>query len=174
MALSVPTDLIRSAYLGTPAGYLGSYHKSRYRRPRPAQAWAPIAPTIATPGHPAYPSGHATQAFLLSEFVKKIAPELKGPATVLANRIARNREIAGVHYRSDSKAGAWIAAEIMQLLDKHKGSLHHLMEAAEREWRSDSAKSHKVSKGVESLIEVKGTLDTSLFPVPPYIISDER
>ena len=25
MALSVPTDLIRSAYLGTPAGYLGSY-----------------------------------------------------------------------------------------------------------------------------------------------------
>ena len=28
MALSVPTDLIRSAYLGTPAGYLGSYHIS--------------------------------------------------------------------------------------------------------------------------------------------------
>ena len=29
MALSVPTDLIRSAYLGTPAGYLGSYQKTR-------------------------------------------------------------------------------------------------------------------------------------------------
>ena len=28
MALSVPTDLIRSAYLGTPAGYLGSYMES--------------------------------------------------------------------------------------------------------------------------------------------------
>jgi len=29
MALSVPTDLIRSAYLGTPAGYLGSYHNPK-------------------------------------------------------------------------------------------------------------------------------------------------
>ena len=32
MALSVPTDLIRSAYLGTPAGYLGSYRNSTIMR----------------------------------------------------------------------------------------------------------------------------------------------
>ncbi len=37
MALSVPTDLIRSAYLGTPAGYLGSYKISTLRSLDPSQ-----------------------------------------------------------------------------------------------------------------------------------------
>jgi hypothetical protein len=35
----------------------------------------------------------------------------------LAGRIARNREIAGLHYKSDSDAGAILAGEIFKILN---------------------------------------------------------
>ena len=34
----------------------------------------------------------------------------------LAGRIARNREIAGLHYKSDSDAGVFLAGEIFKIL----------------------------------------------------------
>jgi len=133
------------------AGLVVAYHKHRYARPRPAQIWAPIAPTIATPGHAAYPSGHASQTFLIAECMKLIAPEMGAICDTLASRIAENREVAGVHYRSDSLAGRWTARQIMKLQcgwDPHKKlpetpdvdalpntSFGKLVRAARNEWR---------------------------------------
>jgi membrane-associated phospholipid phosphatase len=74
------------------------------------------------PGHAAYPSGHATQSFLIARCLA--AAVEGGPSALasealdaLANRIARNREIAGVHYPSDTAAGRDLAAQLFAALD---------------------------------------------------------
>ncbi len=46
MAFSVPTDLIRSAYLGTPAGYLGSYQL--FANPEATAGSLSVRPAAAT------------------------------------------------------------------------------------------------------------------------------
>ncbi len=47
-----------------------------------------------------------------------------GPLRLMADRIARNREVAGLHYRSDTWAGLMLAAgcfDIMLKLDAVRG-----------------------------------------------------
>jgi hypothetical protein len=52
---------------------------------------------------------------------------------VLADRIARNREIAGLHYCSDSQAGVALATQILPLLTTNSWYSNALA-AARREW----------------------------------------
>jgi hypothetical protein len=102
-----------------------------------------LAPTIYTPGHAAYPSGHATQVHLIANLMDMIAPELATASRRLANRIAKNREVAGMHYPSDSAAGKWCADQIMTVLTASGAGasrvLHppfqQLLDAARAEWR---------------------------------------
>ena len=113
--------------------------KRANQRPRPSQLSPALMPPIAVPGHASYPSGHATQAYLLSALMAtgdaggrqrrcwapSVAPPTPpillaiGPARMLnrlAERVARNREVMGLHYRSDSEAGKNVAAQILPLL----------------------------------------------------------
>jgi hypothetical protein len=79
-------------------------------------------PPIPVPGHPAYPSGHSTQAHLMALCVKDVLPTaalqnaLGEVIDELADRIARNREIAGLHFESDSKAGENLAQSLFEVL----------------------------------------------------------
>ncbi len=50
-----------------------------------------------------------------------------------ANRIARNREIAGLHYPSDSKAGAMLAGQLYKKLMSNPEFVEHL-KVAKTEW----------------------------------------
>ena len=94
-------------------------------RPRPSQVCPALLPPVPVPGHPSYPSGHATEAHLI-EFVlnevfallndSKRATAMKYDLAALATRIARNREIAGLHYPTDSSAGQKLATDIHTLL----------------------------------------------------------
>lgn len=89
--------------------------------PRPAELSPGIQPMIASPGHPAYPSGHATQAFCLAALLTRlIDPEApfraRDPLFLLAARIAVNRTVAGVHYPVDSAAGAVLGLQIAEWL----------------------------------------------------------
>ena len=59
----------------------------------------------AHPGHPSYPSGHSTQAHTVAFLFARRAPQLKDVLLMAAARIALNREIAGLHFPSDSAAG---------------------------------------------------------------------
>ena len=102
------------------------YFKSTYDLPRPSQLCPALLPPIPVPGHSSWPSGHSTQAHLMKNCMLKIFAKttttatttampaadqtvLNSDLTILADAIARNREIAGLHYPKDSEGGARLA-----------------------------------------------------------------
>jgi membrane-associated phospholipid phosphatase len=101
--------------------FVAMYFKGWYG-PRPSQLCPALLPPIEVPGHASFPSGHSTQAHLMALSMSRVLNGLPQWATMvddlwtLADRIARNREIAGLHYPSDSLAGALIATLIEPLL----------------------------------------------------------
>ena len=109
-------------------------------RPRPSQIWPALLPPIEVPGHPAFPSGHATQAMLMALTLEKV---LKGTTRALAtpllhtlaHRIARNREITGLHYASDSRGGFELAGEAFALLEQCPLFITALADAS-AEWKT--------------------------------------
>ncbi len=82
---------------------------------RPDQIDGRILPMIPTPGHGSFPSAHATEAYTVLTVMEAlvstwgslgdIAPRL-AMLRGLAERIAVNRTVAGVHFPIDSWAGA--------------------------------------------------------------------
>jgi membrane-associated phospholipid phosphatase len=107
--------------------FIAMYWKAHYKRPRATQLCPALLPPIAVPGHASYPSGHSTQAHLMAACMREVfagLPAAQQPQMqpmrddvwVLADRIARNREIAGFHYPSDTAAGVWLANNILPLL----------------------------------------------------------
>jgi hypothetical protein len=108
-------------------------------RPRPSQVCPALLPPVPVPGHPSYPSGHATEAHLIKLVLNDVLKNsIEGAAMTpdleaLATRIARNREIAGLHYRSDSTAGRKLAGDILpvlQSIDCYKNNI----DKARLEW----------------------------------------
>jgi hypothetical protein len=93
-------------------------------RPRPSHLCPALLPPVPIPGHPSYPSGHSTEAHLLAAVLNDIlsnAPQgaaMTNDLAALADRIARNREIAGLHYPSDSAAGKQLAADILPYMQQ--------------------------------------------------------
>lgn len=79
--------------------------KKRFSRMRPSDVLPALDPVVPVPWHAAYPSGHATQARVLAQLFSTWYPDKTAIFDRLAIRIARNREIAGLHYPSDSLAG---------------------------------------------------------------------
>jgi hypothetical protein len=107
--------------------------KAEFMRARPAQVWPGIAPMIDTPAHPAYPSGHALQAYLIEHCVSEAAPAMSSALRELSAEVAVNRERAGVHWPSD-KEGSWaIVPEIMRVL-RSVPSFDCVLQAARQEW----------------------------------------
>ncbi|WP_299948885.1 phosphatase PAP2 family protein [uncultured Ruegeria sp.] len=92
---------------------------------RPVELSAQIHPIIQTPGHSSFPSGHATQAYMLANILAEltqgyeanlydeIRPYLR-QSFQLAARIAYNRVIAGVHFPIDNGCGALLGSVIGQ------------------------------------------------------------
>jgi hypothetical protein len=56
----------------------------------------------------------------------------------ITQRIAENREWAGVHFKSDSEAGKLLAVGAWALMERN-GNFEKLIEAAKREWEADRA-----------------------------------
>lgn len=99
------------------------YHfKAVYARARPWQATA-CGKTVAAlfppghvlhPGHGSYPSGHATVAHCWAELLGTLLndPFRKKRARKAADHVARRREVAGLHFESDSTAGRALGVAI--------------------------------------------------------------
>ena len=96
---------------------------------RPVELSPQIQPMIPTPGHGAYPSGHATEAFsaatVLNALLRAARPGKKhqdGHAATevqlqrQAYRIAVNRTVAGVHYPVDSAVGRVLGTLLGELM----------------------------------------------------------
>ncbi len=136
---SVALDLATSAVMR---------FKFHYQRPRPNQLCPALMPPIANPQHAAYPSGHSTQAHLIAHIMTETVgarantqhikhgttdPITRNPYFDMAERIARNREVLGLHYRSDSMAGMRLAAELFLRL-KANADFNAELNIAQVEW----------------------------------------
>jgi hypothetical protein len=113
--------------------FLAMHYKRQQNRARPSQLSPALMPPVAVPGHASYPSGHATQAYLVSRLLADVMPDqvkfdlnptpsaltTTRPASLLdrlAERVARNREVLGLHYPSDSECGRNLANAAYDLL----------------------------------------------------------
>ena len=57
------------------------HYKRLFNRARPSQLCPALMPPIEPPGHASFPSGHATEGYLLSLCLRKVLPEvLRTPA----------------------------------------------------------------------------------------------
>jgi len=107
-------------------------YKKRFSRPRPSQLAPQLDLVVPNPGHAAYPSGHATQSMVFSLILAMIDPENEATYLEYARNIAKRREIAGVHYPSDSQSGQLLAEKLVQELIKVPEFITMLNETQER------------------------------------------
>lgn len=109
------------------------FEKEKYNRVRPSFLDPTLTTVIDVPPHPAYPSGHATQVHIIATILSKLDPQNTELYFASAARIAKNREIAGVHYQSDTEAGTLLATQLLPLFfaDEY---FARLFELAQTEW----------------------------------------
>ena len=142
------------------ANHIGQFqvmhYKKHFNRSRPSQYSPHLLTPIDVPGHAAYPSGHATESFLIALCLERVMPPaastpvgfapapppppLPGisPLQQMAMRIARNREVIGLHFPSDSKAGRLLAIETFNILlqcNSINNPTDGLLVRAAAEWR---------------------------------------
>lgn len=96
------------------------HYKNKFNRPRPSQIEPELRPLIDLPGHPGYPSGHATQTHLVAQALTAVVRNLEIGKELfeIANEISVNREWAGVHFPSDTEAGKVLAREIFPFVEE--------------------------------------------------------
>jgi membrane-associated phospholipid phosphatase len=129
------------------------FYKEKYLRPRPNIICPALQPPLGPPGHPAFPSGHALQGWLLTKWL--VAITTKDGSSVyqkqlewLATRVAENRERAGIHYPSDTIGGRHLAQVVYEQMSQMIGItatdaaagkfearvLRKIVEDAQKEW----------------------------------------
>jgi hypothetical protein len=115
-------------------GYImAANYKKKFMRPRPSQIEPRLRPLIDVPRHPAYPSGHALQYFLVAKALSTVVhnDELSIELFKVARRIAENREWAGLHYASDTDASEQLAFTMFPEVTE---AYRETFQNAAREW----------------------------------------
>lgn len=112
---------------------VGFAYKAMFARPRPNTVDPTLRPALGNPPHLSYPSNHSFQFFSAAEVMSRTVPEIGATSELFfaAQRVAENREYAGVHYRSDSEAGRRLAQWFLPYLAE---ACRELMLEARREW----------------------------------------
>jgi len=122
--------------------------KRQFNRARPTQYCPTLYPPVPVPGHASYPAGHALIAHLTARVLIEIttnagASPYEDALNLLADRIARNRVIAGLHFFSDILAGAEAAQKTHDFLKGMAGppnpipplfTYRSVIAAAKQEW----------------------------------------
>ena len=90
--------------------------KRHFARPRPSELDETLETVIPNPPHAAYPSGHATQTYINALVLADFDPDNADVYKQFAIDVAHRREIAGVHYPSDSVAGRKLAVDVLARL----------------------------------------------------------
>ncbi len=87
--------------------------KKDMQRPRPSQLDPTLTTAVPVQHHSSYPSGHAAQAYASALVLAKADPENADKYKQIALDIAHRREVAGVHFHSDSVAGRMLAEQVV-------------------------------------------------------------
>lgn len=97
------------------AVHIGMRFKHIFATQRPVEMSPQVQPMIPTPGHGSWPSGHATEAFIVATLLEALLDAAQPEAgnghacreqlQRLAGRIAVNRTVAGLHFPVDSAVG---------------------------------------------------------------------
>ena len=147
--ISHPETAKLAAFAAEVGYHVAMIFKEHYNRPRPSQLCPTLMPPIDPPEHASFPSGHAIQAWLTAllldlamiEALKPDPTDIVDPSKQthplhdMARRIARNREIMGLHYPSDSEAGRRLAYAAFKVIrEKTGGNIRPLLDAAREEW----------------------------------------
>lgn len=102
--------------------------KEAFRAPRPSQLCPALVPMVDPPLTSAFPAGHALQSYLISYCLQGALPNIPQSAPpanpadprlglfALAERVADNRVIAGLHFRVDNAAGEAVAKKCFGML----------------------------------------------------------
>jgi acid phosphatase (class A) len=90
--------------------------KMRYKRARPTQLSSELTAALDIPGHAAYPSGHGMQARYMARVYGYVDPTHAELYIKAADELAQRREIMGLHYPSDTRAGQIMADEFFDTL----------------------------------------------------------
>ena len=111
--LNVKTNKELINYLYNYVSIIYLYLKNYHNRVRPEFCFKNLRSShskknIFLPNHASYPSGHATDSYFIHYFTNK--------NYALADSISKNREIAGVHYPSDTKYGKFIAYVLVYII----------------------------------------------------------
>ncbi|MBS7540771.1 acid phosphatase [Ancylobacter lacus] len=99
-------------------GFIVDPAKDMWKRPRPHLADSRIKPAVKLSTSGAYPSGHASFAYLTAIVLANMVPEKSAAIFARAADYANNRIVGGIHYASDIQAGriagSLIAAQEMR------------------------------------------------------------
>lgn len=85
----------------------------QYQMGEPDTIVGGLRPSIQTPS---YPSGHSTQAVVISEFLGRVFPDHVDNFRIIAENIGTNRVKAGWHFPMDHVAGKKLGLDIMDLV----------------------------------------------------------
>lgn len=91
-------------------------YKKDFMRIRPNGLAPELKLVFDNPGHPAYPSGHATQGYITALVLSLVDPAHADQYKAMGFDIGLRREIAGVHYPTDSIAGRKLAQAVLDKL----------------------------------------------------------
>ena len=108
--------------------------KKKFARVRPSTLNADIQTVVENPAHPAYPSGHAAQSYFVGYTLGQLDTAKMDAYTRLSHDIAHRREIAGLHYPSDSQAGFLLAKNVFNGLMQNPEA-KALYEEAQKEFK---------------------------------------
>tara|TARA_R110001583_G_scaffold52813_2_gene163604 strand:- start:4562 stop:5491 length:930 start_codon:yes stop_codon:yes gene_type:complete len=117
--LEYPIEEIKKYMSGVRAIILQlKYH---YNRPRPGQVADAKGmdfdrESLKSASTPSYPSGHATQGRFIAKLLSDIYPEYGKQLMKIGDDIAYSRNMAKVHYPSDSKFGKELGDELYDFI----------------------------------------------------------
>jgi membrane-associated phospholipid phosphatase len=104
------------------------YHRVKHEMAciRPADRSPLIQPLLPTPEHGTLPSGHATESFMMATLLPALVRQkpdsmLGRYLSRLADQIAHNRVIAGLHFPVDSQAGRALGTALARYLVQRAG-----------------------------------------------------
>jgi hypothetical protein len=107
--------------------------KKKFDRVRPSLLDRSLEPVIVVPTFPAYPSYHSAEMHFYALILSELAPARTEEFLARADQIAKNREIAGVHYPSDSQVGVLLAQQFFNAL-LQDAKFQTLLASAKKEW----------------------------------------